>query len=94
MGQVPAICLPGYDSPDANGNCPQSDTSAVPMFFVGEANVQLTLNTAGKNPFNIQMNQVPMMFESAYFDSFRYLYSWERPISALLSHVLPPQSQL
>jgi hypothetical protein len=33
VGMVPSICFPSYDQPDASGNCPSADTSAIPAFF-------------------------------------------------------------
>jgi len=34
VGMIPSICFPSYASPDQNGNCPTTDTSAIPGFFV------------------------------------------------------------
>jgi hypothetical protein len=45
VGMIPSICFPSYASPDANGNCPSTDTSAIPAFFVAEVSTTETLGS-------------------------------------------------
>jgi hypothetical protein len=78
---VPAVCLPSY----MIGACMSSDTSEVPAFFIGSANIQYTLTTPPTpdqaptptspptpptSPENVNMNDVQIMFESAYMNPF------------------------
>ena len=45
VGMIASICLPGYDSPDVYGNCPASDTSTIPAFFVAAVSTTETLGS-------------------------------------------------
>ena len=45
VGMIPSICFPSYASPDANGNCPTTDTSAIPGFFVAMVSTTETLGS-------------------------------------------------
>lgn len=45
VGMIPSICFPGYDSADANGNCPTTDNTAIPAFFIAAVSTTETLGS-------------------------------------------------
>jgi hypothetical protein len=45
VGMIPSICFPSYASPDVNGNCQATDTSAIPGFFVAMVSTSETLGS-------------------------------------------------
>lgn len=58
VGMIPSICFPGYDSPNANGNCPATDNTAIPAFFEAAVTVSETLGST------TTQNQLVFLVES------------------------------
>jgi hypothetical protein len=80
VGAIPAVCLPSFSMAAI---CASTDTSEVPAFFLGLANIHFTVITPttppGKTrgpptpptpPENVNLNGVQVMFESAYLNPF------------------------
>jgi hypothetical protein len=67
IGMLAAACLPNYDVPNSTtGSCDSNDTSAVPEFFVGIADIKVTTSTGT----NAVLSGTELMFESAYSNPF------------------------
>ena len=45
VGEIPSICFPGYDSPNAAGVCPSTDQTAIPAFFEAPVTATETIGT-------------------------------------------------
>jgi hypothetical protein len=58
VGMIPSVCFPSYSSPDANGNCPTTDTSTIPAFFKAVVSSNETLGTVTTT------NQLTLLVES------------------------------
>ncbi len=61
VGMIPSICFPSYSSPDANGNCPSTDTSAIPAFFEAPAVVTETLGSTTTTTQEVLLVEAPIM---------------------------------
>jgi len=61
VGVIPSICFPGYDSPDANGNCPTTDNTAIPAFFVAAVSTTETLGSTTTTNELIMLIEAPIM---------------------------------
>jgi hypothetical protein len=61
VGMIPSICFPSYSSPDANGNCPTTDTSAIPAFFEAPAIVNETLGSTSTITQEVLLVEAPIM---------------------------------
>lgn len=68
VGMIPSICFPGYDSPDANGNCPATDSTTIPAFFVAEVSTTETLGSSTTT------NELTMLIEAPIMNP------WSSPI--------------
>jgi len=64
VGMIPSICFPGYDTPDANGNCPTSDNTAIPGFFIAAVSTNETLGTT------ITTGQLTFLVEAPIMNPF------------------------
>jgi hypothetical protein len=58
VGMVPSICFPGYDSPNAAGNCPTTDSSTIAAFFIAAVSTTETLGSTTTT------NQLTLLIES------------------------------
>ncbi len=61
VGMIPSICFPGYDSPNANGNCPSTDTSAIPGFFEAAVSTTETLGSTTTSNQLVLLIEAPIM---------------------------------
>ena len=61
VGMIPSICFPSYASPDANGNCQPTDTSAIPGFFEVAVTATETLGTTTTTTPLVLLIEAPIM---------------------------------
>jgi hypothetical protein len=61
VGEIASICFPGYDNPDSNGNCPVTDTSTIPAFFVAEVSTTETLSSTTTTGTEMLLIEAPIM---------------------------------
>jgi hypothetical protein len=61
VGMVPSICFPGYDSPNAAGNCPTTDNTAIPGFFIAAVSATETLGSTTTTSQLVFLIEAPIM---------------------------------